>query len=234
MQQRNYVDKSNRFSTTIQLQLHVNSKHLSMGNMQLLHLRYVYALIMNQNQVVNFKICSPICKIIHAQTCNNAEQLCRPAARKPPVVDGDEFVQSVRKVQYRTNCTTKTCLEFIQLFEQYLDAKLPTDFGKCDKVLKEAAGVDVLTLNGCPKCHGHVYGPKDKRTECPCCGAARYDANGKAHEVLCVWFCFLIVDDYFLFCFITTCFFTEGFLLSIEVSVAQAFGGRFFSSKFKS
>ena len=64
----------------------------------------------------------------------------------------------------------KACLEYIQLFEKYLDAnaKLPTDFGKCDKVLKEAAGVDGLTLNGCPKCHGRVYGQKDKRAWCPC------------------------------------------------------------------
>ena len=77
-------------------------------------------------------------------------------------------------------------MEFIQLFEQYLDGDLPADFVKCDKTLKEAAGLDVLELNGCAKCHGHVYGPDDKRTECPCCGAARYDATGKAHEVFII------------------------------------------------
>ena len=52
--------------------------------------------------------------------------------------------------------------------------------------MKKAAGIDVITLNGCSNCHGHVYGPRDKRSECPCCGAARYKANGKAYEVQCV------------------------------------------------
>ncbi len=100
-----------------------------------------------------------------------------------PHIDRQKFVQNVRKVQHRTHCTTKTCLEFIQLFEEYVDGKLPKDFVKADKKLKQAAGIDVVELNGCSKCHGHVYGSGDKRVECPCCGASRYDAKGKAHEV---------------------------------------------------
>lgn len=98
-------------------------------------------------------------------------------------IDRQEFVKNVRKVQHRTNCTTKTCLEFIHLFEQYVDGQLPKDFVKADKNLKEAAGIDVVELNGCNACHRHVYGPDDKRAECPFCGASRYDAKGKAQEV---------------------------------------------------
>ena len=67
---------------------------------------------------------------------------------------------------------------------RYLAGDLPKDFVKCDKGLKEAAGIQVVELHGCEQCDGHVYGPGDKRRECPCCGAARYDATtGKAHEV---------------------------------------------------
>ena len=130
--------------------------------------------------------------------CNEASTPC-PAATKKCVapatcatsprelqktdIDRQEFVKNVRKVQHRTHCTTKTCLEFIQLFEQYVDGQLPKDFVKADKKLKQAAGIDVIELNGCSACHGHVYGPEDKRAECPCCGASRYDAKGKAQEV---------------------------------------------------
>ena len=107
-------------------------------------------------------------------------------------IDRQKFVQNVRKVQHRTHCTTQTCLEFIHLFEQYVDGVLPKDFVKADKKLKQAAGIDVIELNGCSACHGHVYGPEDQREKCPCCGASRYDAKGKAQEVLfCLLFCFL-------------------------------------------
>ena len=139
--------------------------------------------------------------------CNEASTPC-PAATKKCVapatcatsprelqktdIDRQEFVKNVRKVQHRTHCTTKTCLEFIQLFEQYVDGQLPKDFVKADKKLKQAAGIDVIELNGCSACHGHVYGPEDKRAECPCCGASRYDAKGKAQEVLC--FLYLLND----------------------------------------
>ena len=114
--------------------------------------------------------------------------ICAQAATSNATsIDRDEFVRSVRKVQHRTNCTTKTCLEFVKLFEQYLDGHLPADFVKCDKTLKEAAGIGVIELNGCAKCHAHVYGPGDERSECPCCGAGRYDpTTGKAHEVFTI------------------------------------------------
>ena len=73
---------------------------------------------------------------------------------------------------------------------RYLAGDLPKDFVKCDKRLKEAAGIQVVELHGCGQCEGHVYGPGDKRTECPCCGAARYNATtGKAHEVNAVELC---------------------------------------------
>ena len=112
-------------------------------------------------------------------TCTTPPRAWSP----PPEINRHKFIQNVRKVQHRTNCTTKTCLEFIQFFEQYVGGDLPKGFVKCDKTLKKAAGIDVIELNGCAKCHGHVYGPDDKRAECPCCGAARYDVNGKANEV---------------------------------------------------
>ena len=99
-----------------------------------------------------------------------------------------EFFRDIRQLQHRTKCSTKTCLDVIQLFEKYLDGELPAGFTKCDKELKEAAGVAVIELNGCPDCHGHVYGPGDESTECPCCGKARYEADGKtAREVVTPW-----------------------------------------------
>ena len=119
----------------------------------------------------------------------------------PPEIDRQKFVRNVRNVQHRTNCTTKTCLEFIKLFEQYVEGDLPSDFVKCDTTLKKAAGVDVIELNGCAKCHGHVYGLDDKRTECPCCRASRYDVKDKAQEVCFLNYYFIVHSfTYYFFC----------------------------------
>ena len=110
--------------------------------------------------------------------------------------DPQEFFRDVRQLQHRNKCSTKTCLDVIQLFEKYLaHGELPAGFTKCDKELKEAAGVGVIELNGCPDCHGHVYGPGDESTECPCCGKARYEADGKtAREVVTSHLCYYLKD----------------------------------------
>ena len=97
-------------------------------------------------------------------------------------IDAEEFARDLRRLQHKNKFTDKTCLDFISLFSQYVEGHVPAGFTECDKKLKEAAGVEVIELHGCSKCHGHVYGPEDKRVDCPCCGAARYKA-GKPTEV---------------------------------------------------
>ena len=101
-------------------------------------------------------------------------------------VDAEELNKNLRRLQHKHKFTDKACLEFISLFSSYVDGKIPAGFTETDKKLKEAAGVEVIELHGCSnsKCNGHVYGPEDKRTHCPCCGEARYcPETGKATEV---------------------------------------------------
>ena len=107
-------------------------------------------------------------------------------------LDPEEFIRDVRQLQHKNKCSDKTCVDFISLFNQYVDGKTPSGFTTCDNKLKEAAGIEVIELNGCSKCHEHVYGSDDKRTHCPCCGEARNDAKtGKATEgCLPAVFCF--------------------------------------------
>lgn len=121
-----------------------------------------------------------------------------PASRVNPeeklycAVNRDEFLKDLRKLQTKTKCTDKTCLNFIRLFGKYVgEDQVPTartGFQTCDRKLKEAAGVNVLELNGCTKCNNHVFLPTSKRTHCPKCGDARYDTNGKAKEVCLILF----------------------------------------------
>ena len=102
-------------------------------------------------------------------------------------INRDEFIKDLRKLQTHTNCTNKTCVDFIRLFGKYFgEDQVPThneSFQTCDKKLKEAAGVNVLELHGCPTCNRHVYLPTSKETHCPHCGGGRYDTQGKPKEV---------------------------------------------------
>ena len=86
-------------------------------------------------------------------------------------------------MQRKTKCTNKTCLEFINLFSKHVDNyECNKTFAACDKELKEAAGVEFIQIDGCVGFNRFVFSPKDKRTECPCCGHARYSSDGKALE----------------------------------------------------
>ena len=119
-------------------------------------------------------------------------------------VDAEEFTKNLRRLQHKHRFSDKTCLSFINLFSQYVDGDIPAGFKVCDKVLKEAAGVQVIELHGCSnsKCNGHVYGPEDKRTHCPCCGEARYCQTGKATEVLWMNICvcaLLCIDNIMIY-----------------------------------
>ena len=107
-------------------------------------------------------------------------------------INQEEFLKDVRKLQARTKCTHKTCVHFIELFTKYFgEDKVPHGFGSCDKKLKEAAGVNVIELHGCTACNRHVFLPS-KRTHCPHCGGARYDAKGKPKEVLRLFILYII------------------------------------------
>ena len=101
-------------------------------------------------------------------------------------LDAGKFARDLLRLQHKNKFTDKTCLDFISLFSQYVDGHIPAGFTECDKKLKKAAGIEVIELHGCSnsECHGHVYGPEDKRTCCPCCGSTRYVADtGKPTEV---------------------------------------------------
>ena len=98
-------------------------------------------------------------------------------------IDEDEFLRDVRDVQRKTKCSNKTCLEFVNLFSKYADNyESKKSLAAVDKELKDAAGVEFMQPDGCVNCNSFVFTPKDKRTECPCCGHARYNSDGKANE----------------------------------------------------
>jgi hypothetical protein len=109
-------------------------------------------------------------------------------------INSEEFTKDIRKLQARTKCTNKTCVDFIRLFGKYVgEDKVAKGFHTCDKKLKEAAGVNVLQLHGCTTCNRHVFLPSSKATHCPHCGGARYDAQGKPNEVCQIYLYLVIV-----------------------------------------
>ena len=99
------------------------------------------------------------------------------------------FCADLRRLQQRNKCTNATCEDICSTFAKYLKMPAP-DFRACDKKMKQQAGVHFLRLNGCPKCHQHVYVPEDRSEICPhvhangnVCGHSRFDENHKAWEV---------------------------------------------------
>ena len=83
---------------------------------------------------------------------------------------------------YNTKTSSRTrhaWISYLCSVSTYVDGHIPAGFTECDKKLKETSGIEVIGLHGCSnsECHGHVYGPEDKRTCCPCCGSARYVAG---------------------------------------------------------
>ena len=104
----------------------------------------------------------------------------------------ERFCQDIRHVQRRTKCTEATIKDFLETFQKYLEC--PATLKKlraCDKDRQYRAGIEILSLNGCTKCHQFVYLPKDKRRHCPfvdessgnVCGGPRFDAKGRPNEV---------------------------------------------------
>ena len=150
-----------------------------------------------------------VCTVSPAPDEAKYEEALAPEAKYEEVVyeslDADEFVRDLRRLQHKNKFTDKTCLDFISLFSTYVNGgHIPAGFTECDKKLKEAAGIQVIELHGCSKCHGHVYGPDDKSTHCPCCGAARYEAETcKPTEV--VYMYAVVVVSMIYFFIVTVC-----------------------------
>ena len=100
-----------------------------------------------------------------------------------PFTIEDQLCADVRKLQQRSGCSDVTCAQVVELFRKYLGIDVD-NFRKYDQQMEKAAGVQILRLNGCPKCNNHVYLPTDKDQTCPQCGHNRYDDEGKPLEVI--------------------------------------------------
>ena len=104
-------------------------------------------------------------------------------------------------LQRRSNCTDRTIVDVILLFQKHLKVKhMPLSFKATDKALKKKAGVSFLRLHGCPECNKHVYKPDDTEKNCPykkvdgsVCGHPRYDENNQPHEVFFMLFVLIYV-----------------------------------------
>lgn len=151
----------------------------------------------------------PVAAVPPSHFNNNAEEKLFCSLNR------EEFLKDLRKLQTKTKCTDNTVLNFIHLFSKYVgEDEVPTGrkgFHNADRKLKEAAGVNCLVLNGCTKCNKHVFLPSSKLQNCPKCGDARYDTNGKAKEVCLILFAcnllssrdkiaFLLTNFYFCVC----------------------------------
>lgn len=71
----------------------------------------------------------------------------------------------------------------MRTFSKYLGG-VGFNFKAYDKKMQQVAGAKMLRLNGCPQCKKHVYVPSSKRKSCPRCGAARFDTDGNAKELV--------------------------------------------------
>lgn len=136
--------------------------------------------------------------------------------------DAEELFLGLRQLQSKTKCTEATLFEIIKLFSKYHDLEAPTktDFQRVDRKVQKLAGATYLELHGCQKsetsCGNFVFKPDDRRKRCPLCGAARFNAKGKPHEVS---FCLLLII-FIIFTHIIYHFYAESFLFSDRTEVA--------------
>ena len=105
-----------------------------------------------------------------------------------PLVGGaftkeDEFCVSIRRLQKRTGCSDAACHDMVKTFRKYLRMDVPSfNLKGTDKKMREAAGTEVLRLNGCIGCHKVVFLPDGKAKVCPRCAHSRYDSKGHPWE----------------------------------------------------
>ena len=105
------------------------------------------------------------------------------------LTEEEQLCADIRRLQQRSGCTDVVCKEILQLFKEYaggvkITSTMTKAFSGCDKKLQSAAGVKVLKLNGCVRCHKHVYTPDDKARVCPHCGHTRFDEEDKPNELV--------------------------------------------------
>ena len=81
------------------------------------------------------------------------------------------FFHTLRTLQRQTRCTSKTLLTIIKALRPFLsfECDVPSTFRGIDNGLKRETKAIALQLNGCVKCHKHVFLPSDKDTRCPRC-----------------------------------------------------------------
>ena len=112
-----------------------------------------------------------------------------------PFTKEDNFCVDIRRLQQKFKCSDATCDEVVKLFGKYFGNQ-ETNFRQADGKIAKASGTKMLRLHGCVnvRCKGYVFLPSDKLKNCPKCGQARYDHNGKPFEVNCLFhaFCLLV------------------------------------------
>ena len=74
------------------------------------------------------------------------------------------------------------------LLAEHLDNK--PNLREADRTLAKQSGVEKVVLHGCVHCDQHVYGPNDKKVNCPLCVKSRYKigSTSTANEVVFYYF----------------------------------------------
>ena len=97
-----------------------------------------------------------------------------------------EILQALRHVQTLSNCATSTLNLVLKYLQPFLKGCEHVQNLKMERVRARKQSRFKRCLNGCVGCNDHVFGPASRDKTCPKCGHARFDAQGKPHEVC--WF----------------------------------------------
>ena len=73
----------------------------------------------------------------------------------------------------------------MKTLNKHLKVEIPEKFNiqNADDPICQRGGANVLELNGCVKCHDHVYLPSSHDMTCPKCHHPRFNSKFRANEV---------------------------------------------------
>ena len=136
-----------------------------------------------------------------------ADQQC--ADGEPDVCAAIRY--QLRVVQNITGCSTRVLNLVLQKLQPFLKGCEQVKHFQMTRVRARKKSPIKRQMHGCVGCDSFVFGPKCPDSVCPRCGQERYDAKGKANEVVlafdlsfllacvvCILLFFLVTCDTFL------------------------------------
>ena len=94
----------------------------------------------------------------------------------------EQICVAMRQVQRATGCATTTLDLALKFLKPHLKIDETVRVHHADKVMFENGGAKILKLNGCVRCHTHVYLPTSELIVCPKCHGPRFNERGQPNE----------------------------------------------------